>query len=207
MLQRNIQPRAEVVELVTAERRFRNVLARGLQRADVLPVFGIQVLPQERFTNHRQIKQRIVRHEQTIRKIRLDLRPELIKRRLPLHIRGTDAVDGDIRRVKLVAGVHETVQPRDLAVAFHVDDADRADRAGIAVRRFHVHGGKRIELVAQKKPRQPCSPLASRQGSKLIIDAIISYPRKKKRRFSGNLSLFSSFSGGKGAFFAQENMV
>ena len=75
MLQRDVQPSAEIVEPVTTECRFRNMLSGGLQRADILPIFGIQVFAQQCFANHRQVKQRIVRNQQASRKILLDLRP------------------------------------------------------------------------------------------------------------------------------------
>ena len=149
MLQRNIQPRAEIVESVTAECRLRNMLAGCLQRTDILPVLGIQVFAQQRLSNHRQVEQRVVRNQQTAGKIRLDLRPELVKRRLFFHIPRPDAVDGDIRRVELVAGIHEIVQPLRRLVSIHANDADRADRAGIAVRRLYVHSGEGIQLIVQ----------------------------------------------------------
>ena len=63
MLQWNIQSRAEIVEPVAPECRFGDMLSGCLQRADIFPVLGVEVFPQQCFSNHRQIEQRVVRHE------------------------------------------------------------------------------------------------------------------------------------------------
>ncbi|MPM47108.1 hypothetical protein SDC9_93816 [bioreactor metagenome] len=150
MLQRYSQSRAKVVEPVAAEGRLRDMPAGLFQRANIAPVFGKEILPQQRLANDRQVEQRIMRDEQTAREIRLNRRPELIQAGLVLNIRRADTVDRNISRVKLIAWVHEIVQPDGVSLAIHADDADGTDRAGITVGRFHVHSGKGIKFVPIK---------------------------------------------------------